>query len=213
MSTRVKVCGITTADDALAAAQAGADAIGLVFAAGSPRRLAIDQAAAIRASLPAFVACVALFMDQPADEVTHIIRAVQPDLLQFHGSESEAHCAAFGRPWIKAVGLGGGEAVAPDAYAGANGILLDGHAAGAAGGSGQRFDWGRIAAWQAARPARSPVIVAGGLTPDNVGGLVKQCRPWGVDVSSGVESAPGVKDHAKVHAFIEAVRRVDCAPA
>ena len=151
-------------------------------------------------------------MDQPDEEIDAIVDAVQPDLLQFHGSESEAACATFGRPWIKAIGLGGGASASPDAYASANGVLLDGHAAGAAGGSGQTFDWTRIADWQAARPAHSPVIVAGGLTPDNVEQLVRQCRPWGVDVSSGVESAPGVKDHAKIHAFIEAVRRVDCAP-
>lgn len=210
--TRIKICGITSVDDAHCAAQAGADAIGLVFAAGSPRRVTLAQAAAIRTALPGLVTCVALVMDQGDDAIDAIVEAVQPDLLQFHGSESEAACAAFGRPWIKAIGLGGGGSAAPGAYASSNGVLLDGHAAGAAGGSGQTFDWARIGDWQAARPAHSPVIVAGGLAPDNVGQLVRQCRPWGVDVSSGVESAPGVKDHAKIHAFIEAVRRVDCAP-
>ena len=200
-------------EDAAVAASAGADAIGVVFAPKSPRKVSLEQALAVRASMPALVGLVALFMDQAVDEVRAIADALNPAVLQFHGSESPEYCAQFGRPYIKAVGMAGGATTGRTAYGDAAAVLLDGHAPGEAGGSGASFDWSLIADWQQARPARSPVIVAGGLRPGNVATLVREARPWGVDVSSGLESAPGVKDHAKIHAFIEAVRRVDCAHA
>lgn len=211
--TRIKVCGIVLPEDAACAASAGADAIGVVFAPRSPRRVGLEQALAVRASVPALVSVVALFMDQTAEQVRHIADVLNPAALQFHGSESADFCRQFGRPYIKAVGMAGGAAGDRAAHADAAAVLLDGHAPGEAGGSGETFDWSVISDWQQARPAHSPVIVAGGLRPANVAALVRSARPWGVDASSGLESAPGVKDHAKIHAFIEAVRRVDCAHA
>lgn len=211
--TRIKVCGVMLPEDATVAASAGADAIGVVFAPNSPRRVDVQQALAIRSAVPALVNVVALFMDQPASAVREIADALQPAMLQFHGSEDAAYCQQFGRPYVKAIGMGGAAQDDCAAHPGAAAVLLDGHAPGAAGGSGETFDWSRISAWQQARPRHSPVVVAGGLRPGNVAGLVRSARPWGVDASSGLESAPGVKDHAKIHAFIEAVRRVDCANA
>lgn len=211
--TRIKVCGIMLPEDAAVAASAGADAIGVVFAPQSPRKLTLEQALGVRAAVPALVNLVALFMDQPAEQVHTIADALNPAALQFHGSESADYCAQFGRPYIKAVGMAGGAAVERTSHADAAAVLLDGHAPGKAGGSGETFDWSHISDWQRARPAHSPVIVAGGLRPANVASLVRSAQPWGVDASSGLESAPGVKDHAKIHAFIEAVRRVDCAHA
>ena len=211
--TRIKLCGMTLPEDAAVAAAAGADAIGVVFAPQSPRQVSLEHAMAIRTAVPALVSVVALFMDQPADDVRRVSDALNPAFLQFHGTEDADYCRQFGRPYIKAIGMDG---QAPDdrgCYPDAAAILLDGHAPGEAGGSGQSFDWARIAAWQQARPRTSPVLVAGGLRPGNVAALVRDARPWGVDASSGLESAPGVKDHAKIHAFIEAVRRVDCAHA
>lgn len=211
--TKIKLCGMTLAEDAAVAASAGADAIGVVFAPQSPRQVSIEQALAIRDALPALVSVVALFMDQPADAVRRISDALNPACLQFHGSEDADYCRQFGRPYVKAIGMAGEVPNDRRCYPDAAAILLDGHAPGAAGGSGQSFDWARISEWQQARPGSSPIVVAGGLRPGNVAALVREARPWGVDASSGLESAPGVKDHAKIHAFIEAVRRVDCAHA
>ncbi|MCE5233478.1 MAG: phosphoribosylanthranilate isomerase [Mizugakiibacter sp.] len=204
MRVRVKCCGITRVEDALAAAHLGADAVGLVFARRSPRHVEPRQAAAIRAALPPFVTVVALFMDDDVAWVAQVLNAVKPDLLQFHGAEPAAFCGIFGRPYLKAVPMASVTDV--EAYAAAHplacGFLLDAHAAGEAGGSGRAFDWTR-----APRDFARPLVLAGGLTPDNVGGAVRTARPWGVDVSSGVESAPGVKDAAKLRRFIEEVER------
>jgi phosphoribosylanthranilate isomerase len=205
--TRVKICGITTVDDALLAAALGADAIGLVLAPRSPRRVDIATAAAIRAALPPFVDTVALFMDQPADDVRAVLDAVRPGWAQFHGGEDDETCAAFGWPYLKAVAMGGqGEdaAALPASYPRARGFLFDGHARGEAGGSGKTFDWTRIPADFA-----PPFFVAGGLSPDNVFAAIRASGCWGVDVSSGVEAAPGRKDPERLRRFFAEVGRAD----
>lgn len=206
--TRIKCCGMTRVGDALLAAQLGADAIGLVFTARSKRRVTLAQADAIMAALPPFVATVALFMDDEPGLVRQVIEAVRPTLLQFHGGESDAWCAQFGQPFLKAVAMGEGAAALPrlQQYPHAAGLLLDGHAAGAVGGSGQTFDWSLLP-----RGLAQPLILAGGLHAGNVGEAVRAVRPWAVDVASGVESAPGLKDPGRLEAFIRAVRAADAA--
>lgn len=206
MRTRIKICGITRVEDGLAAARLGADAIGLVFAANSPRRVDIDRAAEIARALPPFVASVALFVNPEPVAVEAVLARVRPSLLQFHGEEPAAFCRAFSVPYMKAI------RVRPEAdllqcatdFADACGLLLDAYAPDAHGGTGHRFDWSLIPADLAV-----PVVLAGGLDAGNVGAAVRQVRPWAVDVSSGVEAAKGIKDAAKVAAFINEVRNVD----
>lgn len=206
MRTRIKCCGMTRPEDALLAARLGADAIGMVFTARSKRRVTLGQAQAIREVLPPFVHVVALFMDDNADDVDAISDNLRPDYLQFHGGESEAWCAQFGRPYLKAIAMGGNAAV-PESlhdYPRAAALLLDGHRLGEAGGSGKTFDWSSMP-----RNLAQPLILAGGLTPGNVAEAVRIARPWAVDVSSGIESAPGIKDTQKLESFIRAVRSAD----
>jgi phosphoribosylanthranilate isomerase len=204
MRTRVKFCGITRDEDAQAAAALGADAIGLIFAATSPRRLEVPAAADIARALPPLVSKVALFMDPPIKLVELVIVAVRPDVLQFHGSEDADFCGAFRRPYIKAVPMMDVEDVRAYTarFPNAAGFVLDSHRAGAAGGTGLRFDWSRISGG-----VGKPLILAGGLDPDNVGDAIARVRPYAVDVSSGIESAPGIKDYAKMTAFLDEVRR------
>ena len=204
--TRIKCCGMTRVEDALLAARLGADAIGLVFTARSKRRVALEQAQVIRRALPPFVDAVALFMDDEVALVEQVIAAVQPDLLQFHGDETDAWCARFGRPYLKAIAMGGGAGALPrlQEYPRAAALLLDGHAAGEAGGSGKAFDWSLLPGDLA-----QPVILAGGLHAGNVGVAIRIARPWAVDVASGVESAPGIKDAGRLRDFIAAVRAAD----
>jgi phosphoribosylanthranilate isomerase len=206
MSTRIKICGITRVEDALAAARAGADAIGLVFAEQSPRRITPEQARSIAEALPPFVTTVALFVNADAAEVARIIHRVRPDCLQFHGEESPEYCAAFGLPWLKAARVRPGVDLLQFAarFQAAQGLLLDAYSPAAHGGTGERFDWGLI---PSAMPR--PVVLAGGLTPANVGQAVHVARPWAVDVSSGVELAPGIKDAAKIAAFVKEVKHAD----
>lgn len=208
--TRIKLCGLTGELDLDCAVALGVDLIGLVFAPRSARRLKLDQAARLRARIPASITAVALVMDQAPAEVEAIIQAVQPDMLQFHGAEDEGFCQRFGLPYLKALGLGDGDPAQVAQHLAywpsARGFVFDGHGAGAPGGSGQRFDWARLP-----RLLDKPFLLAGGLTADNVGLALKQARPWGVDVSSGIESAPGHKDHARMRAFVEAVRQADRA--
>ncbi|WP_041382438.1 phosphoribosylanthranilate isomerase [Spiribacter curvatus] len=203
MRCRVKICGVTTPEDAVMAAEAGADAIGLVFHPPSRRCVTVDQAARIVASLPPMVTAVGLFLDADAERVRDVISQVALDLLQFHGSETPGFCERFGHRYLKAIGMAGGDpwAVARD-HPQAAGLLLDGHPPGAAGGSGEAFDWGQPL------PGSHRIIVAGGLRVDNVAQAVQTIRPWGVDCSSGVESSPGIKDRRLVAAFIEEVHRV-----
>ncbi len=204
--TRIKCCGMTRVEDALLAAQLGADAIGLVFTARSRRQVSLDQARAIRRALPPFVAAVALFMDDDAGWVQEAIDAVQPDLLQFHGDERDDWCAQFGRRYLKAIAMGQGFAALQRlrAYPGASGLLLDGHGFGEAGGSGKAFDWSLMP-----KDLPQPLILAGGLTSANVMEAISIAQPWAVDVASGIESAPGIKDAQKMADFIHAVRRAD----
>lgn len=206
MPTRIKICGITRIEDALAAATAGADAIGLVFAEKSPRRISLEQARAIAASLPPFVTTVALFVNADSRAVGQVIEQVRPDCLQFHGDEPPDFCVGFGLPWLKAARVRAGVDLLQFAarYAAAQGLLLDAYSPAAHGGTGERFDWGLIPAG-----LPRPVLLAGGLTPANVGEAVRDVRPWAVDVSSGVEAAPGIKDAAKIGAFVKEVKDAD----
>lgn len=207
--TRIKICGITRPEDGVVAAQAGADAIGLVFWAKSPRAVTIEQAAKICAALPPFVTTVGLFVDAEPAWVEQVLSEVSLSLLQFHGDESPADCERFRTPYLKAVRMRDGvDAVAlRDQYASTRALLLDTYRPGTPGGTGAVFDWERVP------PAlASQIVLAGGLTADNVGAAVEQVRPWAVDTSGGVESAPGIKDPARIAAFISAVRAADSRP-
>jgi phosphoribosylanthranilate isomerase len=206
VATTVKICGITRVEDALVAARAGAHAIGLIFAAKSPRRVDAAVAAGVVGSLPPFVTAVALFVDQPAGEVRAVIDSVRPQLLQFHGDEAPDFCAGFGLPYVKAVRVRPGVDLLQYArlYRAAKGLLLDAFVEGNHGGTGAAFDWSLIP-----RDFPLPLILAGGLHAGNVGEAIRRVRPWAVDVSSGVEAAKGIKDAAKVAAFIRGVRDAD----
>ena len=206
MTTRIKICGITRPEDVQAAASLGADAIGLVFYAPSPRAVTVAQAKLVTAALPPFVTVVGLFVDAEPEAVREAMSAVPLDLLQFHGDESPAYCNQFGRPWIKAIRMqeGVNVAVETERFREARGLLLDAYQPGVPGGTGERFEWSRVPQGLA-----MPLILAGGLTPDNVAHAVTQVRPYAVDVSGGVEAAKGIKDFEKMAAFVAAVRRAD----
>ena len=205
MRTRVKICGITRVPDAQAAARAGADAIGLVFYPPSPRFLGLEQARALRRALPPFVSAVALFVNPSVEEVQRVLETVRPDVLQFHGEEGPEFCERFGVPYLKACRVRQGvdllEYLRP--YSGASGWLADAYVE-AYGGTGTSFDWSVVPQQRAL-----PLVLSGGLTCDNVGDAIRIVRPWGVDVSSGVESAKGIKDAGRIAAFIEEVRNAD----
>lgn len=203
MRTRVKICGLTREADVDAAAAAGADAIGLVFHPASPRAVTPELARRLCAHLPPFVTVVGLFVDASPAVVHRVLDAVPLELIQFHGDEDPLLCASFGRRWIKAVRMRPGldlDAVARR-YAAAAGLLLDAYDPAVAGGTGRRFDWGRIPAMLAPR-----IVLAGGLTPENVADAIRCVRPYGVDVSGGVESAKGIKDRVKIFRFMQGVR-------
>lgn len=204
MRVRTKICGITRPEDALAAAELGADAIGFVFWPRSPRHVTPAQAAAIIRRLPPLVTTVGLFVDPTNDEVTAAVEA-GCDLLQFHGEETPARCERSSRPWIKALRVSPSLDLRAEAqrFAGARGLLLDAYVEGVPGGTGSRFDWNLVP-----HDMPLPVILAGGLTPENVGDAIRAVRPWAVDVSGGVEAAKGIKDRARMAAFIEGARRV-----
>ncbi|CAG0979878.1 phosphoribosylanthranilate isomerase [Burkholderiales bacterium] len=218
MRTRVKICGITRVEDALAAARAGADAIGLNFWAGTPRRVDHGRARDIATTLPPFVSVVGLFVDPSQDEVAAALDAVPLSVLQFHGREPAAFCRAFGRPYLKAVAMAPGadllESLSP--YDDAAGVLLDAPPSGGLpGGTGRTFDWDRV---PAALPL--PLVLSGGLSAENVGEAIRRLAPWAVDVSSGVEARDadgrpirGIKDAARIAAFIAEVRNADVRPA
>lgn len=201
--TRVKICGITRVEDARAAADAGADAIGLVFYQRSPRHVTVDAAVDIAAAVGPFVTTVALFVNPDAALVEEVVRRVRPGLLQFHGDEDGDFCDRFGQPWIKAIRMkpGGDPVVEMAKFPNASGFLFDAWSPDAYGGTGTTFAWERIADL-----GGFPLILAGGLTPDNVGEAVRLLRPYAVDVSGGVETAPGIKDAGKVGRFITAVK-------
>lgn len=202
MRTRVKICGITRIEDAQAAVAAGADAIGLVFAEASPRCVTPKQARTLADALPPFITVVGLFVDMPAARVRDILGQVPLNLLQFHGNEAPQDCQQFGRPYIRAIRMAPGVDLAVEArhYEQAAGLLLDAYHPQVAGGTGETFDWARVP-----RNLNKPVILAGGLTPENVGRAIQTVRPYAVDVSSGVEQSKGIKDVTKIAAFIRAV--------
>ena len=203
MIPRIKICGITRIEDALAAAHLGADAIGLVFYPGSPRAVTPEQARAIIDALPPFVVPVGLFVNAGVETVRDTLAAAPLQLLQFHGEETPDFCAAFGRPFLRAVRVRPGTDLLQYAreFHAAKGLLLDAWVEGVHGGTGATFDWSLIP-----RDLPAPVVLSGGLNPDNVEQAVRRVRPWAVDVSSGVESAKGIKDAAKIEAFINGVR-------
>ncbi len=202
MRTRVKICGITRVEDALAAARAGVDAIGLVFDPASPRCVGLDQAAAIGRALPPFVTVVGLFVDAAPERIREVLSRVGLDLIQFHGTETPEQCRLLSRPYVKAVRMQPDIDVhaAERAYADAAGLVLDSFAPHATGGTGQTFDWARIPP-----DLKKPVILAGGLTPGNVGEAIRRVRPYAVDVSSGVEQSKGMKDADQIAAFMRGV--------
>ena len=203
--TRVKYCGITRAEDARQAGELGVDAVGLVFHDISPRHVDVEQARTVVAALPPFVTVVGLFVDAEPARIEQVLAGVRIDVLQFHGNETAAQCARFHRPYIKALRMkpetDAREQCSqfPDAQA----ILLDSYQPGTAGGTGQTFDWSRIP-----KSFPKPLILAGGLTAENVAQAIEQVAPYAVDVSGGIERSKGIKDAQKMHAFMQEVMRV-----
>lgn len=211
--TRVKICGITRPDDARQAAWAGADALGLVFYPPSKRAISPAQAAVIASVTPVFVSMIGLFVNPEKTEVRDVLRQVHLDCLQFHGDEDAAFCESFGIPYMKAVRVKpGAEGLATDplqeasAHPNASAILLDAFDVGQAGGTGKQFDW--QVARRCVEQCSVPVVLAGGLNAANVARAITQVRPWALDLSSGVESEPGLKDPDKLREFFKEVNRV-----
>ncbi|HKJ16464.1 MAG TPA: phosphoribosylanthranilate isomerase [Xanthomonadales bacterium] len=201
--TRIKICGLTRPQDVCSAVVAGSDALGFVFAPLSARRLEKEAARTLVRDVPAFIDRVGLFQDQEAEEVAGVLDQVPLNLLQFHGSESAEYCRQFGMPYIKAISMTDDDALASaeSEFEDAAGLVLDSHQIGKPGGTGVPFDWSGI------RESELPLVIAGGLNPSNVSQLVQIYKPWAVDVSSGVESRPGVKDKTLVEKFIAEVER------
>lgn len=222
MATRIKICGISRPEDAAFAAQLGVDAIGLVFYPPSPRNITIDKAREVVEALPPFVTVVGLFVDPDADQVRRVMEAVPIDVLQFHGKETPEQCqdmVGASHSYIKAIRMREDVDLAQQAqtYAGASGLLLDAYQSGVPGGTGEAFEWSRVPS-----NLQKPIVLAGGLNPDNVAEAIRQVRPYAVDVSGGVESdigltgkslKKGIKDQGKMAAFVAAVRAVDEALA
>jgi len=204
--TRVKICGIREPEHARIAAEAGADAIGLVFYGESPRHIDAERAAYVARQLPPYVMTVGLFVNADADSVWAVLDEIPLDLLQFQGDETPQFCDSFGRPYVRAVRMEKGVDLVEyrHRFPGAKALLVDAHVPGQRGGTGQVFDWAEL---PSKHPA--PLILSGGLTAENVGAAIRKVRPWAVDVSSGVESSRGVKDPAKIVEFIRSVRRED----
>jgi len=206
--TRIKFCGMTRAGDIRLASELGVDAVGFIFAKGSARRVAPSEARAMRQAIAPMVDVVALFQGNNREEVREVLRAVRPTLLQFHGEEDDTFCRSFNLPYLKAIAMGSDADVTArelqQLYPHAAGFLFDSHSKGGSGGSGVAFDWSRIPAG-----VNRPYLLAGGITPDNVHAAVLATEPWGVDVSSGIESAPGLKDGYRMRQFVEEVRRAD----
>lgn len=207
--TRIKICGLKDPAHARLAAEEGADAVGLVFYPPSPRNVEPAQAAAVSAALPPYVSAVGLFVDPAPEQVRDILARVHLDVLQFQGDESPDFCASFGLPWMRAVRMEEGVDLVECAkrFHGAKALLLDAHVAGIPGGTGVSFDWKAIP-----RHLPVPIILSGGLSPDNVARAVREVQPWAVDVSSGVESGRGTKDPRKIVEFIRSVRSEDASP-
>lgn len=207
LRTRVKICGITRVEDAVHAVQLGADSIGLVFHKKSPRYIDLEQAKLIKKELPAFVTLTALMMDESSTWVDQIVAELNPSCLQFHGDECPDDCNRYNIPYIKAIAMSGMQNIAAymDCYKDAQAFLLDSHASGQQGGSGEAFDWDTIP-----NDLRQQIILAGGITPENVYDAITQVSPWAVDLSSGVEKAKGIKDYDKMHTLMREVTRANC---
>ncbi len=197
-TVRVKICGLTRSSDVAAALSYGADALGFVFVPASKRCIEAALAAELCQPVPAFIARVGLFLDQPADDIWQILKQVPLTLLQFHGREEAEFCRQFGRPYIKSVSLETGASIGEleQDYSDAAGILVDSHKPGGLGGTGKTVDWNQVS------PGHRPLILAGGLNPQNVAAAIQLVRPWAVDVSSGVELSPGIKDVDAIKRFI-----------
>ena len=208
--TRIKFCGLTRPGDVRLAGELGVDAVGFVFAPDSPRRLTAVEARQLRLALAPMVSVVALFRGNSAAEVREVVRQLRPSVLQFHGDEDDAFCRAFRVPWMKAIPMANGEAwdarTLQQRWPHADGFLFDSHGAGKGGGTGKAFDWSRIPTG-----LHRPFVLAGGITPDNVFDAIHATLPWAVDVASGIEVSPGVKDGEKMRRFVAEVRRADCA--
>lgn len=206
--TRVKICGITRTQDARLAASLGADALGMVFYAGSKRAVSLEQAQQIRAVLPAFVSLVGLFVNPSQKEVESVVAGVHLDCLQFHGDEAPEFCVSFGMPYMKAIRVAPGLDVPAliRKYSTACAILLDAWDPVQAGGTGKQFDWSL--AERCVQQSELPIVLAGGLDAGNAAQAITQVRPWALDLSSGVESEPGIKDPQRLTAFFDEVNRV-----
>jgi len=204
--TRVKICGITRTEDALASEQYGADALGFVFVKASKRFIEPDAAKTIIEQIGPFITRVGLFLEAPASEIEQALSIIPGLMPQFHGRETPEECERYGVPYIKAIGLGAGMPSADElaAYKNACAFLFDSNEPGKLGGTGHVFDWQKLD-----QNVDRPIILAGGLNPDNVAGAIEQIRPYAIDVSSGVEAAKGVKDHAALRAFLAKVHQVD----
>lgn len=202
MRTRVKICGITNVEDALSAVKFGADALGLVFYAPSPRAVTLEQAKEISAAVPAFVTMVGLFVNAEKTEIENIVSEVGIDLIQFHGDELPAFCRQFNRPYIKAVRVKPDTNLVQyaDVFSDAKALLLDAYTEGVPGGTGKSFDWDLIPHHLA-----KPIILAGGLSAENVAQAIERVKPYAVDVSGGVERAKGLKDVKKIQEFMQQV--------
>jgi len=202
LRVRVKICGITRAEDALVAVENGADAIGLVFYEPSPRAVSVEQAIKIVSQIPAFISIVGLFVNAEERFVRDVISNVALDLLQFHGDEAPEECSSYGLPFMKAIRVKSDTNLVQYAkdYSASRALLLDTYTEGVAGGTGHTFDWGLIPS-----DLNKPVVLAGGLTAENVGSAIQQVRPYAVDVSGGVELSKGIKDAAKIAAFMQQV--------
>jgi phosphoribosylanthranilate isomerase len=201
--TRIKICGITRQSDALAAINAGVDALGLVFYPGSARALSLADAEAVVRGLPPLITLVGLFVDAEAGFVDEACQRLPLGLLQFHGAEADEYCRGFARPWMKALRVADDSDVPAmiDAHPGAAAILLDTWRAGQPGGTGESFNWGQVPA----NPTR-PLVLAGGLNAGNVGRVISMTHPFAVDVSGGVEESPGIKSREKIEQFVAAVQ-------
>lgn len=207
MRTRVKICGITRVEDAVKACELGVDAIGLVFYQKSKRFVDIETAQLLADEAPAFVSVVGLFLDADDDYIKSVCAAVNLDTLQFHGNESPEQCSSYGLPFIKGIGMRGNISLPSyiAQYPKSRGFLVDSHGSGEAGGTGQTFDWDVLDS-----EAKFPLILAGGLRSENVAQAIQKVKPWAVDLSSGVESEPGIKDHGKMESLMREVKRVNC---
>lgn len=210
MHTRIKVCGITRLEDLAAAINAGAEAVGLVFYPKSKRFVTAEQAAHLLRNMPAFVTVTGLFVDEMPEQVQAVLDTVPLDLLQFHGNETPEYCKQFNKPFIKVVRVQPGMDLVQYAakFTGARGLLLDAYVEGVPGGTGHTFDWGLIP-----RELPLPLILSGGLNPGNVELATRAVKPYAVDVSSGVETSPGIKDAEKIADFIKGVRNAELPAA